>query len=194
MMHTHSLGRAARYYPERAALGSGGRHSTFRQLHGRIAGIVAALNRHGFERGDRLALLLPNGPEHLELVYACSWLGVVAVPVNTRFSVVEIDRVLADANPRGLIRHSSLPAPTVKLSRGSRCSMKSHWTLRSSSVAIQFTTADELIVHCRRFLANYKIPRRVEFSETDLPKSGSGKILKRALRERFWVDQKRAVG
>ena len=43
MMHTHSLGRAARYYPERAALGSDGRHSTFRQLHDRVAGIAAAL-------------------------------------------------------------------------------------------------------------------------------------------------------
>jgi long-chain acyl-CoA synthetase len=46
-------------------------------------------------------------------------------------------------------------------------------------------TADELIAHCRRFLANYKIPRRVEFSETELPKSGSGKILKKILRARF---------
>jgi acyl-CoA synthetase (AMP-forming)/AMP-acid ligase II len=61
MMHTHSLGRAARYYPERAALGSGGRHSTFRQLHDQVAGIAAALSRHGFERGDRLALLLETG-------------------------------------------------------------------------------------------------------------------------------------
>ena len=46
---------------------------------------------------------------------------------------------------------------------------------------------DALIAHCRRSLANYKIPRRVEFSETELPKNGSGKILKRVLRERFWV-------
>jgi len=30
-------------------------------------------------------------------------------------------------------------------------------------------------------------------SDTELPKSGSGKILKQILRERFWVDQKRAV-
>jgi acyl-CoA synthetase (AMP-forming)/AMP-acid ligase II len=115
MMHTHSLGRAARYYPQGAALGSGGRRSTFRQLHDRVAGIAAALSRHGFERGDRLALLLPNEPEYLELVYACSWLGVIAVPVNARFSVVEIDRVLADASPRGIVRHSSLPAPTTQL-------------------------------------------------------------------------------
>jgi len=55
-------------------------------------------------------------------------------------------------------------------------------------------TADDLIAHCRRFLASYKIPRRVEFSETELPKGGSGKILKKVLRERFWAHQAREVG
>jgi long-chain acyl-CoA synthetase len=55
-------------------------------------------------------------------------------------------------------------------------------------------SVDDLITHCRRSLANYKIPRRVEFSETELPKSGSGKILKRILRERFWANQERSVG
>ena len=54
-------------------------------------------------------------------------------------------------------------------------------------------TVDELLTHCRQALANYKIPRRVEFSETELPKSGSGKILKRTLRERFWAHQARTV-
>ena len=51
-------------------------------------------------------------------------------------------------------------------------------------------SAGELINHCREFLANYKIPRRIEFSDTDLPKSGSGKILKRLLRERFWAHER----
>jgi acyl-CoA synthetase (AMP-forming)/AMP-acid ligase II len=36
--------------------------------------------------------------------------------------------------------------------------------------------AAELITHCRHTLANYKIPRRIEFLEIELPKSGSGKI------------------
>ena len=60
--------------------------------------------------------------------------------------------------------------------------------------------ADELIVHCRRFLANYKIPRRVEFSETELPKGGSGKILKRPcgsvsgpIRNGRWLDAWRKI-
>jgi len=54
-------------------------------------------------------------------------------------------------------------------------------------------TVEDLIAFCRKSLANYKIPRRVEFSSTELAKSGSGKILKRVLRERFWVHQARAV-
>jgi acyl-CoA synthetase (AMP-forming)/AMP-acid ligase II len=117
MMYVHSLGRAARYYPERAAvLGSEGKHLTFRELHDRVVEVAAGLSGHGFRAGDRLALLLPNEPEYLELIYACSWLGVIAVPVNARSSVSEIDGLLADAKPRGLIRHSSLPAPTVRLS------------------------------------------------------------------------------
>jgi acyl-CoA synthetase (AMP-forming)/AMP-acid ligase II len=116
MIHTHSLGRAARYYPDRTALASGGPRSTFRELHDRVACIAAALSRHGFGVGDRLAILLPNEPEYIELVFACSWLGVIAVPLNARFSAMEIDHVLVDASPRGLIRHSSLPIPTVQLS------------------------------------------------------------------------------
>jgi acyl-CoA synthetase (AMP-forming)/AMP-acid ligase II len=116
MIHAHTLGRAARYYPEQIALSSGGTRRTFRELHDRVAGIAAALGKHGFRPGDRLALLLPNESDYLELVYACAWLGLIAVPVNTRLSIPEIDHLIGDASPRGLIRHSSLPVPTVKLS------------------------------------------------------------------------------
>ena len=115
MIHWHSLDRAARYYPERTAVASGATRSTFRQLHDRVAGIAGWLRKQGMTAGDPLALLLPNEPEYIELVYACAWLGVIAVPLNIRLSAGEIDRVLADASPRGLIRHSSMPVPTASL-------------------------------------------------------------------------------
>jgi long-chain acyl-CoA synthetase len=116
MIYIHSLGRAVRYYPERPATrGSEIEHASFRELNDRVAAVAAALSQHGFRAGDRLAMLLPNEPEYLELIYACSWLGVIAVPVNARSSAAEIDGVLTDASPRGLIRHSALPAPTVQL-------------------------------------------------------------------------------
>ncbi len=116
MIYVHSLGRASRYYSAGTALAPGGTRLSFSELETRVKGIAAALSSHGFNTGDRLALLLPNIPEYIELVYACSWLGVIAVPINTRLSLAEIDRVLADAAPHGLVRHSSLPSPTVRIS------------------------------------------------------------------------------
>jgi acyl-CoA synthetase (AMP-forming)/AMP-acid ligase II len=116
MIYVHSLGRALRFYPGRVALSRDGRSLTFRELHTRVEGIAGTLSRNGFGVGDRLALLLPNGSDYIELMYACSMLGVIAVPLNTRLSNKEIDRVLKDAAPRGIVRHSSLAVPEVQLS------------------------------------------------------------------------------
>jgi len=112
MIYTHSLGRARRYYPEATALASAGKYSNFRELHDHVANIAGALSEHGFRAGDRLALLLPNETDYLELIYACAWLGVIIVPLNTRLSATEIDHILKDARPQGLIRHSTLAVPT----------------------------------------------------------------------------------
>jgi fatty-acyl-CoA synthase len=42
-------------------------------------------------------------------------------------------------------------------------------------------------LECR--IARFKMPRHVEFSEEPLPKTGTGKIVKRELREQFWRDK-----
>ncbi|MEU5899519.1 MULTISPECIES: acyl-CoA synthetase [Streptomyces] len=51
----------------------------------------------------------------------------------------------------------------------------------------QDVTEDELIVHVRRKLASFKVPKRVLFVD-ELPRNASGKILKRELRDRFAAD------
>src|SRR6202790_1250991 len=134
MIYVHSLGRALRFYPGRAALVRDGRLLTFRELHTRVEGIAATLTSHGFGVGDRLALLLPNGPDYIELIYACSMLGVIAVPLNTRLSTKEIDRVLEDACPHGIVRHSSLAVPEVQLSWQQVIDEEESFPIRSDSV------------------------------------------------------------
>jgi long-chain acyl-CoA synthetase len=47
--------------------------------------------------------------------------------------------------------------------------------------------AAELIAHCRTLVAGYKVPKSIVVRDEPLPKSGAGKILKRELREPFWV-------
>src|SRR5204863_7516013 len=63
MIYANSLGRAARHFPDRAALWSGDRGLAFTELDQRVAGIAGALSRYGFGPGDRLAVLMPNGAD-----------------------------------------------------------------------------------------------------------------------------------
>jgi long-chain acyl-CoA synthetase len=50
--------------------------------------------------------------------------------------------------------------------------------------------AGGLRTHCLASLANYKVPRSVDFS-TALPREPSGKIYKRKLRDPFWTGRPR---
>jgi fatty-acyl-CoA synthase/long-chain acyl-CoA synthetase len=52
---------------------------------------------------------------------------------------------------------------------------------------------EELAAFAREHLAGYKVPRSMTFAD-GLPKTGSGKILKRALREPFWRGRTKRVG
>ncbi len=49
-------------------------------------------------------------------------------------------------------------------------------------------TEPELLEFCRGRLSHYKCPRSVEFLET-LPKTGTGKVLKKELRKKYWDGQ-----
>jgi acyl-CoA synthetase (AMP-forming)/AMP-acid ligase II len=53
-------------------------------------------------------------------------------------------------------------------------------------------TEDEIIEFCKRHLARYKTPKSVEFVES-LPKNPQGKILKRELREKYWIGLERKI-
>ena len=53
-------------------------------------------------------------------------------------------------------------------------------------------TEEELILYVRQHLANYKVPKSVDFM-TELPKNGTGKILKRDLRMQYWNGQSRVI-
>ena len=48
--------------------------------------------------------------------------------------------------------------------------------------------AQSLVAFAREKLAGYKVPRSIEFVR-EIPKTGTGKILKRVLREPYWRDQ-----
>jgi len=57
----------------------------------------------------------------------------------------------------------------------------------------QRLSQDELAAFLQERIARFKIPRVFEFLETALPKTGTGKIVKRELREMFWTGRGKRV-
>lgn len=112
MFFQQTLGRGLRLFPNATALIDGEQRLSFVELDSSVRRLAAGLRELGLSPGDRLAALLPNGREFLELTFACAYLGLVFVPLNTRLAVAELDSILSDCTPKLLIEHGSLPRPS----------------------------------------------------------------------------------
>jgi long-chain acyl-CoA synthetase len=62
----------------------------------------------------------------------------------------------------------------------------------AASVDIDAALELELIAYCREQLAHFKCPRSVDFVES-LPRSPTGKLYKRLLRDRYWQGRESAI-
>ena len=65
----------------------------------RAAAHLASL---GFSRGDVLAVCLPDGGAWLQLLFACARLGVLMVPITTRYHVQETRHVVEASRAKGI--------------------------------------------------------------------------------------------
>jgi long-chain acyl-CoA synthetase len=80
-----------------AVIEVGGERVTFQQLWDRAARVAGGLRDAGLDRGDRAAILLPNGLDWVIAFWGTQLAGVVAVPVNTRFTESEVDYVVTNS-------------------------------------------------------------------------------------------------
>jgi fatty-acyl-CoA synthase len=74
-----------------------------RQFNQRVNRMAHTLRGLGAVRFERVAVLMNNSPEFLELLFACAKLGAIIVPVNTRLAVPELACLLADAGPQVVV-------------------------------------------------------------------------------------------
>ncbi|MBN1465450.1 AMP-binding protein, partial [candidate division KSB1 bacterium] len=80
-----------------------GRIYSFRDFNKAVDRVAAAFQELGLEKGDRVALILPNTPQFLLSYWAALRIGAIAVPVNPLLSGPEIQTLLTIVEPRLLI-------------------------------------------------------------------------------------------
>jgi len=78
----------------------GDRAFTNRQFNERVNRMAHALLDMGVVKGDRVATLLLNSSEFLEILFACGKIGAIIVSVNFRLAVPELSFILEDAAPK----------------------------------------------------------------------------------------------
>lgn len=87
--------RTARGNPTAPAVALGDRTlHAYGELAARVERLAGGLLRGGLTPGDRVALVMKNCPQYVELLFACWHAGLVAVPANAKLHARELAYVL----------------------------------------------------------------------------------------------------
>lgn len=123
-----SLKDAAKKYPDRAATIFGVRVGsllldeklTFKELNEAVNHFAGGLQKMGINKGDRVAIMLPNCPQFIIAAYATWRIGAIVVCCNPLYMPREIEYLINDSGAGTFIVMSSL-YERVKSIRKSTC-------------------------------------------------------------------------
>jgi len=87
----------ARITPGRVAIDFEDRLVTYAELDAAADAFAADFAARGLVRGDRVASLTGNSPEHVAVFFACAKLGLILLPLSWRLSPPELGYQLEDA-------------------------------------------------------------------------------------------------
>src|SRR4051812_48515707 len=92
--------------PERVALiGPDGTEVTAGALAARANQVAHGLRALGLEKGDTVAVVVPNGVEMMELVLGAQQIGLYMTPINHHLVGPEIAYIVNDSDAKVLVGH-----------------------------------------------------------------------------------------
>jgi len=114
--------------PERPAL-------TYKDLRQLVQRTVESLNAMGIGRNDRVAIVLPNGPEMAAAFIAIA-AGATTAPLNPAYRGEEFDFYLSDLNAKALVILDGMDSPAIAAAERSKIPLV---TLKPGTKAGDFT-------------------------------------------------------
>ncbi len=89
---------------------------TYDGLRANVARCVQALNSAGIGRGDRVAIVLPNGPQ-MAAAFVAVASAATAAPLNPAYRADEFEFYLADLNAKALLVERGSTSPAIEVAR-----------------------------------------------------------------------------
>lgn len=93
---SHLLESAVREVPQKIALEFFGATTTYSELGEQIRKVAEGLRLAGVQHGDRVAMILPNCPQHIVAFYAILRLGAIVVEHNPLYTGAELRHMFED--------------------------------------------------------------------------------------------------
>ncbi|HLR43027.1 MAG TPA: AMP-binding protein [Pseudogracilibacillus sp.] len=107
-------------YAKKEAISFKDKRFTYESFNQRINQLSHALQEVGIQKGDKVAFMLFNCNELFEIIFACSKIGAIFVPINSRFIAREIKHVLNNSKASVLIHDARFSEEVQKvLEKGS---------------------------------------------------------------------------
>lgn len=102
-------------YADRSAFTSMGKSLTFRELEVESRKIAGWLQQQGLEKGDRVAVMLPNVLQNPVIVYGILRAGLTVVNVNPLYTPRELEYQLKDSGAKALFLLENFAATAQKV-------------------------------------------------------------------------------
>ncbi len=102
----------AKKFPNTVALKDRKRGFTYPELNTRVNKLAHSLVSLGLNKGDKVAVLLENSIEIVEVYLATAKTGLVIVPINFRLAGPEVEYIVNNSDAQAIIVHDEF-TPTV---------------------------------------------------------------------------------
>ena len=88
------------------------RHLSYESLRRLVDNTVVALNQFGIRRNERVAIVLPNGPE-MATAFVAIACGATTAPLNPGYQKSEFDFYLSDLDAKALVVETGSDTPAI---------------------------------------------------------------------------------
>jgi len=107
------LEEAAKRYGKKTAIVLSDRRLSYAELDEASNKVANTLISMGVNKGDRVAMLLPNIPEFAIIYFGIVKAGGIAVPLDTGYKVDELASLFGNCQPKALVAESPFLEPLV---------------------------------------------------------------------------------
>ncbi|MGM7636465.1 long-chain-fatty-acid--CoA ligase [Bacillus sp. Hm123] len=97
------LTKAAKNYPNKIAIHFLGKELTFTEVYESALKLARYLQKLGVEKGDRVAIMLPNGPQAVISYFGVLYAGGIVVQTNPLYTEREIEYQMKDSGSKIII-------------------------------------------------------------------------------------------